>query len=673
MKTQLKKLNNLRKLFGVFKFNVEKTVTNLSDIKLSDDEINVLKFGPKHGIRYRINDVSFKAKVESYFGFLSFSQSYKNLIDLGTLKHALLTNSIEYLNKNKKQNINDFLILKNLSNKPIKVCKFDKGNGFVILNNSDYFSKLEKVVEGSQFKKITVVRKNGKCPPQKDEEYLNSLLLKLVANKHLSGDVAKELKSKGAQPAKLYGLPKVHKADIPMRPVLSMIGSAQYGTAKFLDSLLKPLLSKKFECSDSFDFVNFITKQPVEESDFMVSFDVSSLFTNVPLNETIDICCQLWRDNRPASSIIDEIAFRDLLKFSSANVPFLFNDNWYQQVDGVAMGSPLAPTLASIFLSTLEDKMSDYSFAKPKVYKRYVDDIFLVFSNKNEVAPFLNFMNGLHPNILFTIEEEINSCLPFLDLLVEKTNKGFETEIYRKATDTGLYTSPNSFCDFKYNRNMIKGLIHRSWSLSSSFVKADKSIRKLFILLNKNGYSKFLLDRLAKETIDKLVNVPLEKVDVPEVKSKISGAHVFVVPYSEGFKSFRNSVMKALGNSVHFRIVSKSKKSIDMFSNKSRTPFGLASDLVYKFTCNGCNATYIGETSRHLCTRVQEHSRKKGSSHIIEHRKVCKADTNISDFKILHKNFGSYWERILCEALVIKDQSPSINIQSSTNLLRVFI
>ena len=72
-------------------------------------------------------------------------------------------------------------------------------------------------------------------------------------------------------------------------------------------------------------------------------------------------------------------------------------------------------------------------------------------------------------------------------------------------------------------------------------------------------------------------------------------------------------------------------------------------------------------------SRVQEHSRKKGLSHIIEHRKVCKADTNISDFKILHKNFGSYWERILCEALVIKDQSPSINIQSSTNLLRVFI
>ena len=129
---------------------------------------------------------------------------------------------------------------------------------------------------------------------------------------------------------------------------------------------------------------------------------------------------------------------------------------------------------------------------KPKVYKRYVDDIFLVFSNPDDVSPFLDYMNSLHRNINFTVEVEQNSCLPFLDLLVEKTSKGFETEIFRKNTDTGLYTTPNSFCDFKYNRNMIKGLIYRSWTLSSTFKKADKSIVKLFSLLNNNGYSNFL-------------------------------------------------------------------------------------------------------------------------------------------------------------------------------------
>ena len=541
------------------------------------------------------------------------------------------------------------------------------------MNDVDYYKKLDDVLGGIQFKKLENFRKNGKLPPQKDEEFLNNLLLDLVKNNHLDNGYLKLLRSVGAQPCKLYGLPKVHKSDVPMRPVLSMIKSAQYGIAKFLDSLLKPLISKEFECSDSFEFMDFITKQNVEGSDFMVSFDVSSLFTNVPLNETIDLCCEMWQNNVSSNTTLDVVAFRKLLKFATSNVRFLFNENWYEQIDGVAMGSPLAPTLASIFLSKLESKIDLYSSVKPKVYKRYVDDIFLVFSNPDDVSPFLDYMNSLHRNINFTVEVEQNSCLPFLDLLVEKTSKGFETEIFRKNTDTGLYTTPNSFCDFKYNRNMIKGLIYRSWTLSSTFKKADKSIVKLFSLLNNNGYSNFLLEKLSKETLDKLISKTNDAFDAKKSNLEVIKPYCLVIPHSEDFKSFKNSLMKVLGNSNKFRILSQSKKSIDMFSNKSQTPFGLSSDLVYKFTCNGCNATYIGETSRHLCTRVQEHSRNKGLSNIIEHRKICKGLTNLKDFKILHKNFNNYWERVLCEALVIRSQSPSINIQSTTGLLKVFI
>ena len=152
----------------------------------------------------------------------------------------------------------------------------------------------------------------------------------------------------------------------------------------------------------------------------------------------------------------------------------------------------------------------------------------------------------------------------------------------------------------------------------------------MFELLNKNGYSKFLLEKLSKETLDKLLNT---QKDIDCVSVKISEplkSHILVIPYSEGFKDFRNSVLKVLDSS-RFKIISQSKKSLNMFSNKCRTPMGLASDLVYQFTCNGCNATYIGETTRHLCTRAQEHSRIKGSSNIIEHRKKCNGLTNLNN------------------------------------------
>ena len=129
-----------------------------------------------------------------------------------------------------------------------------------------------------------------------------------------------------------------------------------------------------------------------------------------------------------------------------------------------------------------------------------------MFDNKEQVEPFLKFMNSLHLNIKFTVEYENNNVLPFLDLLIERVkNNHFETGIYRKKTDTGLYTTPNSFCEPKYKRNMIKGLIYRSWTLSSTYAKCNESIDKLMNLLHKNGYSKSIVEKLTRETVDKLI------------------------------------------------------------------------------------------------------------------------------------------------------------------------
>ena len=112
----------------------------------------------------------------------------------------------------------------------------------------------------------------------------------------------------------------------------------------------------------------------------------------------------------------------------------------------------------------------------------------------------------------------------------------------------------------------------------------------------------------------------------------------------------------------------------EVFQNKFMTPIRLCSDIVYRFTCNGCNATYIGETARHLCTRVQEHSRLSGISNILEHNKICKTKIDISNFKIISKFFKNYWERVTTEALMIRYFKPKINLQNavSTCILRVF-
>ena len=113
----------------------------------------------------------------------------------------------------------------------------------------------------------------------------------------------------------------------------------------------------------------------------MVSFDISSLFTNVPLVEALNLCSDRRKNNYSEHLIVEEVGFRELLSFATSNVHFLFNNEWYKQTDGVAMGSPLAPTLASVFLSKIENKIKLFDGNQPLVYKRYVDDIFLVFKN----------------------------------------------------------------------------------------------------------------------------------------------------------------------------------------------------------------------------------------------------------------------------------------------------
>ena len=111
--------------------------------------------------------------------------------------------------------------------------------------------------------------------------------------------------------------------------------------------------------------------------------------------------------------------FHKFLEISVKNSYFIFNSELYEQIDGVAMGSPLGPILANIFMCHLEEKIfNNNNLAyKPKFYRRFVDDTFAVFENTNQAELFLTFINNLHKNIKFTVEIEKDNCLPFLDIL----------------------------------------------------------------------------------------------------------------------------------------------------------------------------------------------------------------------------------------------------------------
>ena len=129
--------------------------------------------------------------------------------------------------------------------------------------------------------------------------------------------------------------------------------------------------------------------------------------------------------------------------FATKQTHFLYDGQYYDQIDGVAMGSPLGPKLANLFMGHFEKEWL-HSYNGPLVlhYRRYVDDIFCVFEKEEHIEPFLLYLNIQHPNIQFTVERESNGSLPFLDVLIERSSTStFKTTTYRKPTYTGLLTN----------------------------------------------------------------------------------------------------------------------------------------------------------------------------------------------------------------------------------------
>ena len=125
-----------------------------------------------------------------------------------------------------------------------------------------------------------------------------------------------------------------------------------------------------------------------------------------------------------------------------------------------------------------------------KCFTRYVDDIFAAFENAQMALEFLKFLNSLHPNIMFTIEEEVAGSLPFLDILLRREETCMTTAVYRKSTHSGVYTHFTSFVPFALKLQLIRTLLHRAYEICSSYELLHIEFERIRIMLMNNGYSR---------------------------------------------------------------------------------------------------------------------------------------------------------------------------------------
>ena len=158
-----------------------------------------------------------------------------------------------------------------------------------------------------------------------------------------------------------------HKEQLAMRPIFSAKHTYNYALAKWLEEKLKPLSCNQYTVTDTFQFVNEVQNVEINRSDILVSYDVTSLFTNVLLDETIQILAdKAFNDgwfNKTHELNLSRDQLIELLNAATKNQLFQFNGNLYEQTDGVAMGSPPRPLLANVFMCSIEDKLDQDQIA----------------------------------------------------------------------------------------------------------------------------------------------------------------------------------------------------------------------------------------------------------------------------------------------------------------------
>ena len=260
----------------------------------------------------------------------------------------------------------------------------------------------------------------------------------------------------------------------------------------------------------------------------MASLDVESVFTNIALNEAINNYVSDLHNKNLYNGKLSKIDLFKLLETATSESSFIFEYLLYKQVDGVAMGSPLGTTLANAFLCHYEKEWLDNCpiHFKPVIYKRYVDDIFVLFSSKEHLQLFVDYMNKQHKCLKFTSEAENDNSFSFLDIKITHHNQQFKTSVYSKPTFSGVFTHYESYADQTHKKSLIATLLFRGFSICSDYTSFHLEVENLIReILKKNSYPSGITEQSIRSFLNKFH--VLKKV-IPAVPKK----ELFIVlPY----------------------------------------------------------------------------------------------------------------------------------------------
>ena len=561
--------------------------------------------------------------------------------------------------KNFKRKVtNTIKFIKN--NSDIWFTTSDKGNVTVCLSKTEYNEKMQLLLSDT-----TVYEKIKKNPLKKLQLDTSTILKNLNNNDYLCTKFHNNsLSCSNTTLAKCYGLPKIHKKDVPFRPIISLVNSPTHFLAKIIYNEIKSSIKiPESHIDNSFHLKQKLNSVIIPEDHILLSLDVTSLFTNIPLQLVLDSI------DRRFDSIHNrcKIPFNEIItctKFLFSNTFFSFNNNFYRQIDGTPMGSPISPLFADIVMDDLETDclkiLKENHDIFPLFYFRYVDDTIMCI-NKKHINTVINTFNSYYNKLQFTYELEQDKKINFLDILLIRHNNKILTDWYNKPTSSGRLINYHSNHPLQQKINIVYNLVDRAILLSDKKFHR-KNLKIVTTLLKNNNYPRRFVKQHVYKRFFKIKQNHNQK-DTIVHKEPVS--HISL-PFNENFDKIV-TILKP----YNFRILPLVEKSLSSVIRLGKDPTKKCdkTNVVYKFFCKSCPASYVGETKRTIKIRINEHQKNNNLESVVpQHRKNFLHDFDWDNTLILDHE-ANYKKRILSEMIHIKCNSNNINKKEDVKFL----
>ncbi len=578
----VKKFEDLSGMRPSVSHDKSKWLMNLSSRKLSEMETSVLQRGLQFSVTPK--DLPIAAIVSEVENGCSRLREHEKTLIRAQVSNILLSSRKPRPNLSRDEMAAVRALKEDDS---LVILNADKGACTVIMDKVEYDKKLLNLLDDA-----VTYTKLKKDPTKATETKMNALLLRIKREGQLGEALYFRLRSTDALCPRLYGLVKIHKEGLPVRPIVSFTGTSTHALSRHLSEILSPLLGQtQYTVRNSTEFVESLSSVKWREGDVMISFDVVALFTNIPVEKALEIAKMMIQNDSHFKDKTDLSVenFMSLLSLCLRSSDFSFRDTFYRQIFGCPMGSPISMTIANMVMEDLERRI----FATDNdvlIWKRFADDTFVVLPERN-ISSFSDLINGLESSISFTMERETNNNLAFLDVNVKREPNGsFSTSVYRKPTHTNRYLQFDSYNPMAHKKAVVRTLVDRAKKLSNNDEMYNKEMNHIKESLSKNGYPAKLIRTCEHPR-------PGESGAIHQGK--------VVLPYIKGVSEQISRTLSKYGIQVAHRCIKKLRTCFK--SAKDPVPETSQCGVVYKICCRDCDMKYIGQTKNSLSTRVGQH------------------------------------------------------------------